>query len=655
MKVLLSICGFLLLLITISCSSPNERNVADKINPNDSIVKLLHLAKDKSNPSRISHLYSALELLEIQQNDSLWFIAMNRLSNLNYSKGNYLEFKKNSHSYTKKALELKDSLQIAKGNYKLGSFYFKTSKYDSAYYHFNTAKELFRLKKDSLQVGRNLLNMAIIQTSVSDYYGSENTSIDALRYLKVKGNKKYKVSIYNNLGIVSNRLGQYEEALHWYNKCLPLSLKNKEIIVLHNNIGIVQRNKKDYSKASFYFKKAFEHPNIEKYPKVKAMVIDNIGYVNFLQGNANGVVLMQEAYAIRKSEKTVTGAIASLLHLGEFYSKTNKLKAVAYFNEALEKTKLIGDTKNRLEALASLADILSDNDYMKKYATLKDSIINKERVFKHQFAKIRYRTSEQESENLILQQQYSNQAFALNQQKNRKTMYLIISTGLLSLLIMGIIYYRQKQRSQKQLALIEKLKALADEKDRLAMHLHDDIASDILIGLQQTDMLLKNNKNNELEKIVPFFERAYESMRKISQGLSVQNFKSIPFEKRVILLCREFGFNADLKIEHNGLESVDWKKVPTEAKSIIHSSIKEAFINIHKHSRASKAEIDFSNSKTRLLIRISDNGIGFSESKEKGIGLLNIKKKLEDINGVLVESKNQDCGAQLLIKIPKYW
>ena len=65
-----------------------------------------------------------------------------------------------------------------------------------------------------------LQNMAIIQTELKDYTGSEITTFKALTVLKPL--KKYEpiYKCYNNLGIIFNELEEYDQALFYHNKAL---------------------------------------------------------------------------------------------------------------------------------------------------------------------------------------------------------------------------------------------------------------------------------------------------------------------------------------------------------------------------------------------------------------------------------------------------
>jgi tetratricopeptide (TPR) repeat protein len=96
-----------------------------------------------------------------------------------------------------------------------------------------------------------------------------------------------KAHIYHQLGYIKEDLGQFNDALEFYEKSLDLKKKdppsdNSHFAIYYNNIGSVYDKKGDYSIAVSFFKKAIEifqeilHPN---HPRL-ATCYNNIGSAN---------------------------------------------------------------------------------------------------------------------------------------------------------------------------------------------------------------------------------------------------------------------------------------------------------------------------------------------------------------------------------------
>ena len=72
---------------------------------------------------------------------------------------------------------------------------------------------------------------------------------------------KVKASIYHQLGVVKDELGEYSEAIKYYEKCLQINRKilpsnHPDLASSYNNIGVACRNTGDYSKALSYYEAA---------------------------------------------------------------------------------------------------------------------------------------------------------------------------------------------------------------------------------------------------------------------------------------------------------------------------------------------------------------------------------------------------------------
>ncbi|WP_299884367.1 tetratricopeptide repeat-containing sensor histidine kinase [uncultured Lacinutrix sp.] len=642
-----------ILFISYACRESEHYNDSNSFPfAKDSITTLLKRYKNKKDTSRLSYLKQAQQLAKTSHSDSLWFVITHKLSNYHYSKQNYHDFKDESQYLYNKAKALKDSNYIGLGHYKLGSYYLKSFVYDSAYYHFNEAQLIYKKTEDSLDIAANLLNMAIIQTQISDYYGSEKTAMEALHFLtpKTKKGKRYLLSLYNNLGIISNELGQYSDASYWYDKALILSTNDKQARTLENNIGIVYRNQGDYQKATQQFQKVIAPETLKTAPLIYAMALDNLGYTQFLNKKLQAADKLYGAYALRTKGKSIRGQVVSELHIADYYLKRGiKDSANLYLTKAYRNAKTINDVKNTLKALDLLYQLSNNSHFLKKRIKIKDSLILAERTLKHELVKIKYRTNLQKTQNAKL---------TLENQSHKNQKLLFAATSLLLLVTFGLtfLYFKQRQKTEKQLSIIEKLKARADEQDQLALYLHDDIASDIVVGLQKAEKLQSEAFDNKWNIVLTLFKDAYGKMRTRSQELSLQHFSVIPFSKKLKALFIKMGLAMETELNYAGLDDILWQDIPAHIQVNIYSIIREAIINIQKHAEASEVLLVFRQNANSLIIKIQDNGIGFTDhTNNKGIGLLNIKKRIIDMNGTLEIDHSDSKGTLLIVKLPKLW
>ena len=97
---------------------------------------------------------------------------------------------------------------------------------------------------------------------------------------------------------------------------------------------------------------------------------------------------------------------------------------------------------------------------------------------------------------------------------------------------------------------------------------------------------------------------------------------------------------------------LDEYSLSQEIQLNIYRVLQEQLTNIVKHSNASSIEVRLDVNKA-LHFQISDNGVGFDVTTFKsGIGLANIKKRVELISGEITINSSPNKGCTIHIEIP---
>ena len=82
--------------------------------------------------------------------------------------------------------------------------------------------------------------------------------------------------------------------------------------------------------------------------------------------------------------------------------------------------------------------------------------------------------------------------------------------------------------------------------------------------------------------------------------------------------------------------------------------VQEQINNILKHAQAKTININIEDNYGKLLISITDDGIGFDTAKRKtGVGLTNIKTRTGLYNGTMLLNSEQGKGTALSITFNK--
>ncbi|CAL2081261.1 tetratricopeptide repeat protein [Tenacibaculum sp. 190524A02b] len=546
-----------------------------------------------------------------------------------------------------------DSSSLAK-YYHFKALYYKILyKNDSAYYFYHKSKNISKELKDSLEIGKRLLSIANLQREAKDYLGSEISSIEALKYLEYIESNEYLKWVYNNLGIVSKELNQREDAINYYNRALNINKLNKDegYLYIINNIGGVYQKYGEHDKAIEYFKQGLSFDSIQqKYPEHYALLLENLAASNFLLGNKKSVLKQyKEVLQIREDLKNYKDLCITYVNLADYFKEENSYeKATKYAKKAFDLSKQTHNNQKRLEALELLSELSKGEEatgYLREHIQLNDSLINKERSLKNQFAKIRYETTKKEEENTFLKAENDKKQAEIVRQTQQKIIGWLMS--LISLLGLGfsILFFVFRRRKLLYQAQLQKAQAREQERKQIAKALHDEVAGDLRL-------LHRKLERSQLLEEAQRLDAVKENVRNLSHQLSSVSFKKVSFKDQIINLVTDY-FEPGFRIVVQGLNEHNWEEVDSTIKRLLYICTRESVQNCKKHAEASKVMIVFSVHKKNVFLNITDNGIGFDTTiSKKGIGLHNLQERVEELKGELAISSKVGLGTETNIQIP---
>lgn len=636
----------------------------------DSLIKLSYNTTF-TDSIRIFFLSKAGSQINILKNDSLKAHLLIRTAYSSLLLGDFKGYRRKSKQILQYSLARKDTLALTRAYSYLGYFYQFEYKPDSAYFFYNKALQLFKLKKDSKNEGGMLLSMATLQESVKDYTGSEINIIKAISKLEGSNQFKSLYLAYNSLAVNNKNLGKFNSAIQSFEKSKAYlsKIKNNQYLyaMTFNNIGRVYAKQGNHIAALSSYKKGLEVKGLEiNNPKTYAMLLSNIAYSKFKLGELSELpALFYKSLHIRDSLQIKDGMVTSYHRLSEYYlSKSDTLKAKQYGvlskNIALE-IKYNEGLLDSYKLLAKISKGSKSQQYLNKYIRLSDSLQQQERVIREKFTRIAYQTDE------IIQ-------------KNRKVQkenYLLTLSLIIFIVFFTLIYFLIKQRSKnKELEFAEKQnksnveiynlmlsqqemfhKGSLIEKDRISRDLHDGVLSRLFgarLSLDSLNESVLKNDINEREKNINELQSIEKEIREISHNLKSSTFnKNSSFKILIEELLNKQSKISNFKYQLAINKNIDWKKINNNIKINCYRILQEAIQNINKYSKAKKVNINITKIKGNLFISIEDNGVGFdTKFIDKGIGIKNIKSRIKDLNGKVNINSIQNKGTKIAIEIP---
>jgi signal transduction histidine kinase len=528
----------------------------------------------------------------------------------------------------------------------LGDKYLENAKYDSAYYYHNKAKSLCNIKTDNTRIIYSLARMSEIQQNQGDYTGSETTAIEALPFLNKTMHPSYECSIYNLLGVVYEKLYDYDNAIYYYDKALHLKIDEIRKLKLKHNIATVYMSKNDYHRAIQILLPLTLNKEVINDLAFFSKVLNNLGYSYFKVGNPKGIDYLNQALKIQKRIKNDLEMTASYLNITKYYIKTNPRLANDYARLAYERATITNNVNDRQESLTLLIQTSTGNQsklYSEKYILLNDSITKARQNARNQFAKIKYDSKKEKEENLLLKTQKAQTALQLEQQKNRNLLlYFLLLIGAISSVF--LIYFLKAINKK------EKIQTTYDTETRISKKLHDELANDVYHTLAFAETQdLSSSQNKEI--LLNNLDTIYSRTRNISKENSTID-TGLYFVSSLKEMMAGFSTNA-VNVMVNGLEIVNWNALETNKKIIVYRVLQELLVNMKKHSQCSLAVISFKKNKNILQIDYSDNGVGatFNKTNSRN-GLQNVESRILAINGNITFDTKPGKGFKTSFTIP---
>jgi len=198
---------------------------------------------------------------------------------------------------------------------------------------------------------------------------------------------------------------------------------------------------------------------------------------------------------------------------------------------------------------------------------------------------------------------------------------------------------------------------LEEERFRIARELHDTIGQNLLLVQLYSRKIQEccegnNEARSEIQMIDKTVGKTITDIRDIIYDLKPKLLEEIGLKSAVESLC--INISEKFNIRYNILIDETNGELNYRAKLTMFRIIQEAVNNIIKHSEATEFNIQLFNNDTNIKMVISDNGRGFAYNEyHKGLGLSNMKERIEYINGKFKIDSLPGHGTLLIFEIKK--
>lgn len=211
--------------------------------------------------------------------------------------------------------------------------------------------------------------------------------------------------------------------------------------------------------------------------------------------------------------------------------------------------------------------------------------------------------------------------------------YYYVPAALFTLMIGGVnIYQHDIEIKNKALVLSQKeVRHLArtSERERIARDLHDLIGhtfSVITLKAELAGKLIDKDKEkarSEIFELETISRDALKQVREVVTGYRTSDLNTELAHAKYVLESNEINFQYQF-------DDIQMNETMNKELAIM---LKELITNILKHSSASHVTTHISQKADIVILKVIDNGVGFSDTKDKGYGLKGIQERINNMSG----------------------
>lgn len=322
-----------------------------------------------------------------------------------------------------------------------------------------------------------LSNIAFCLRILGNYNISLEHYLSALDYAQERNDTKIIADVENQIGHVYNYVGNLEKALEYYHSALDIRKTGSDSLAIagsYNNIGNIYKVKNENNKALEYLNKALEIKN--KLGKTYSTVstLKNMGNVYFNLKNYNvAQEYFEKALEIEKQFGNKYSASQIYLLLGQVYLKKKQYgTAEKFLIDALEQNKEINAKHNIITCNLWLARLFREKrnfekaaNYYEDYTLLREEVYTEE--LGRQMLEVNTIYEMQEKDKEIYELELNEQVLIRNVVIGFSLLIIIIS-------VRAIYGYKQKAKTAKALAKINKDLSIAKQNAERANMMKSD-------------------------------------------------------------------------------------------------------------------------------------------------------------------------------------
>jgi len=578
---------------------------------------------------------------------------------------------------------------VANAYRTLGIVYLYYLDYTNAILNFNKALNLYKNIEDEygrIGYAKTCYNYGLMYEFNADYEVELELYSQAVDIFIENEMYNYLISLYTRYITIYNKIGDFEKEREYNRKVIAIATEIKDdynLMSVYLSYASLFTDNEQYDSAMYYFEKLKTVSEKNSNYDGLGNYYYNVGYLETQRGNHQKALECHlKAYEIALITENLNDNIDVFYKLGLSYKNLKKysvardtllvgIKMAEKYNFKESNRKMLEILSEVEEATGNYAKAL---EYRKQYIEIYKQTLNEEKQNHIAYVEAKFEATQKENEIKKLSEDNLIKELKLNK-KNTVIIALFIILFILSIASYFIFKHivTKKRLSEKETELQkQKIKELEKEnqlsamkfalqgeeteRHRISKDLHDGLGG-LLSGIKLTLSNMSGNHviNNEgveqFNKAIDLLDESIKELRRVAHNMMPEALVKFGLIEAVSDFCETINQTKKIKTSFQFFgENI---RLEQKLEVNIYRIIQELANNALKYSEATDLLIQMVFDNNRISLTVQDNGKGFDTNilkYSKGIGLTNIKSRVELYNGQFELYSSQDEGTEILIE-----
>lgn len=534
-------------------------------------------------------------------------------------------------------------------------------------------------------------SLGIIDVKTGNFADAAKHFLTALKIFESTNDIEGVVNTYQKLGSLNEATNNLDKALEYYfegiKKIEQQPVKGTKLVWIYNNIGVVYGKKGNFEEAKKYFDMALAGSEGPEMIDVRLLTLNNLGLVYENLGKYDKALpYLDEAIKLAQDKNLPENFARLSVTRASIVSHTNPAAALPTLLKALETVKQMG-----LKSLeADIYDNLGDTYYrlgkykesveaVSKLRRLEDSLTNVEKTRELMNMQAAYELERSQTKLAQAEEQGRSNTLVRN-------IILSVAAALaLMLILLTIVFRKSRQLNITLKKREEELSKLNATKDRLFSVIGHDLKGPMahippVLQLLNDPSITEEERSYMIETLEAHSRASMETLDKLlfwgktqvtGARVNPSDFRVGELVRNNVELANAGAEAKNIKVENNIPGDLRVRADASHFDFIIRNLLSNAIKFTNSGGKVTM-RCDTDRESGFVTFAISDTGIGISEEKLKslfqpfagssrgtadekgtGIGLMLCKEFAEDNGGKIWVETKPGKGTTFLFSMPK--